>query len=426
MSTTTESRTSASFGAPSLVALATGGMVGGGIYVALGVVVEAAGQWAWLSFVISGIVAVTTAASYGELSNHFGAGGGSFAFLEEMDRRGAAGALGWVLLFAYTLTIALYAYAFGRYTAHAFDLGSPAPRLLSAVVLVGLVGLNLLGAGKLKVVEIAIVGANLAVLVALAVVGVADWQPAELVASSGPKGPWSAWLGAAAIFVSYEGFQLLTYDYDEIDEPRRILTPGLVGSAIAVVGIYVAVALGATMIAGADVVVAQAEVALSVAAEQALGTVGLLAMTVAAMFATSAAINSTLFSSAQLARRISDDGELPAWLDHRNGADVPDRAVLVLGAGAGALALAGSLSSLVEAASLAFLAAFAVVNVLALREQVGRRWVAVTALVVGGAVGAVLVVRLALTRPIALGAMLVVFSLAGWARPRILDRVRTV
>ncbi|MEJ2541733.1 MAG: hypothetical protein P8188_17495 [Gemmatimonadota bacterium] len=43
-------------GAPSLVALATGGMVEGGIYVALGVVVESAGRWSWLAFTVGGVI----------------------------------------------------------------------------------------------------------------------------------------------------------------------------------------------------------------------------------------------------------------------------------------------------------------------------------------------------------------------------------
>lgn len=59
-------------------ALAAGGMVGGGIYIALGVVIEAAGQWAWASFVIAGIAALITAYNYAQLSNHYGKSGGAF------------------------------------------------------------------------------------------------------------------------------------------------------------------------------------------------------------------------------------------------------------------------------------------------------------------------------------------------------------
>lgn len=412
-------------GTPSLVALATGGMVGGGIYVALGVVVESAGRWAWLSFVLAGLVAVATAHVYGRLSVHFSTGGGSFGFLEHLDRRGAAGSLSWVMLGAYALTIALYATAFGQYTAHALGWSSPAPRVVAVVVLAALVGLNLLGVAKLKMVEIAIVAANLLALAVLAAVGLAGWDPGSLVPPTGPLPATAAATGAAVIFVSYEGFQLLTYDYDEVTDPERILTPALTWSAVAVVAIYVAVAVGATMAAGADEVVAQPGVALAVAARSALGTPGLVGLTMAAAFATSAAINSTLFSSANLARRVSDDGELPAWLDHRNGHDVPDRAVVVLGITAGLLVLVGSLAALVEASSLAFLAAFAVVHGIAWRERVVARWTSLAGIVPGLVVGVVLVVRLATTRAAALVAILGLFAVGLWVRPLVLRHAAT-
>ena len=52
-------------------ALAVGGMVGGGIYTVLGVIVAISAQWTWLSFLITGIIALTSAYSYVFLSNKF-------------------------------------------------------------------------------------------------------------------------------------------------------------------------------------------------------------------------------------------------------------------------------------------------------------------------------------------------------------------
>jgi hypothetical protein len=406
-------------------AMVVGGMVGGGIYVALGVVIEAAGKWAWLSFVIAGVVAVSTAHSYADLSNHFEVGGGAFEFLEKMDRGGAAGSLSWVLLGAYTLTIALYAFAFGQYVAYAFGAGDIVVRILSLVVIASITGLNLWGSGKLASVEIAIVSTNVAVLVLLGVAGLFEWSPSQLTPSSGPKEVWAAGVGAAAIFVSYEGFQLLTYEYESLDRPKLTLKPVLVWSSLAVVAIYVLVAVGATMILGADTAVEQKTVALSVAASKVLGQAGLILMTVAAAFATSAAINSTLFSTAMLARRVAGEGELPSWLDRQNASDIPYRAVIVIAALAVILSMTGSLSSLVEAASLGFLAAFGAVNVIALTERVGARWVPASGLAVGSIVGAILVYRLATTKPIALAIMLGFIVLSFVGRPFLLRHSTT-
>ena len=404
-------------------ALVVGGMVGGGIYVALGVVVEAAGRWAWLSFAIAGVIAVTTAHSYGSLSNHFESSGGAFDFLMKMDRRGAAGSLSWTMIVAYTLTLGLYAFAFGEYVAHAVGVGPLATRVISVLAISLLTGLILLGVDNLKRVEIFIVSANLVVLVILGVVGVSDWSPGSLSPSGDALALWRAGIGAAAIFVSYEGFQLLTYDYGEIDDPKRTLTPTLTWGSFAVVGIYILVALGATMLVGADAVLENETVVLAVAAEQFLGLGGLIAMTVAAAFATSAAINSTLFSTAQLATRIADDGELPAWFDSRNDSGIPARAVIVIAAIAALLSVVGSLTGLVEAASLVFLVAFGAVNIIALRNEAGSSLVASVALAVGGVVGLFLIYRLATTKPIPLGVIVALMLASYFLRPWILRRV---
>ena len=86
-----------------------------------------------------------------------------------------------------------------------------------------------------------------------------------------------------------------------------------------------------------------------------LGTVGLVIVTIAAAFSTGSAINATLFATARLANKVAEDGELPAAMDHKNAAGIPDRAVIVLGGAAAVLAAVGTLTTLVEAASLTFL-----------------------------------------------------------------------
>lgn len=405
--------------------LAAGGMVGGGIYIALGVVISVAAQWAWLSFVIAGFVAVVSAYSYAALSNKFRKSGGAFEFLAEMDRKGLAGSLSWLLIIGYTLTIAVYAYAFGHYVAYALGGGAMAIRALAIVAGVGLIGLNLLGLGKMTSVEVVIVAGNLLIICILAAIGLSHWSPIELSAGIEPRPPYAALIGAAAIFVSYEGFQLLTYEYEEVKRPEKIFTPVLVSAAMVVVGVYVAVALGATMIAGSLTIIESKQVALSVAAQMALGKPGLVVLTIAAGFATAAAINSTLFSSAKLVRRIARDGELPKWFDSTNRFDVPGRPIVIIGAVATFLAVVGSLSSLVEAASLVFLATFGVVNAIYLREFEAFRWIVYAALAVGLVIGLVLIARLLVTATLPLAILLALAGAVFLLRPMLLKRFAT-
>ncbi|MFT5756979.1 MAG: hypothetical protein ACI9LM_001704 [Alteromonadaceae bacterium] len=50
----------------------------------------------------------------------------------------------------------------------------------------------------------------------------------------------------------------------------------------------------------------------------ALGTVGLIIVTIAAAFSTGSAINATLFATARLTHYVAEKGEFPAALVHKN------------------------------------------------------------------------------------------------------------
>lgn len=403
-------------------ALAAGGMVGGGIYTVLGVVIAVSAQWSWLAFVLIGCIALPSAYSYVFLTNKFKEEGGAFAFLEKVNDKTMAGNLSWLLIMGYVLTISVYAYAFGHYVSFAFHGNPLVTRLLGAGVIIALVILNLAGVGKLSKVEIAIVSVNLLVLLAIGIYGVTQWDPDQLVAGIEPRPIWSIFIGGASIFMAYEGFQLLSYEYSKIKNPSKNFMPTLLSAVIFVIIVYVLVALGATMLGGASALVSFKQIALSVAAKKAWGGTGLVVMTVAAAFATAAAINSTLFSTANLSKRIANNGELPNWFDHTNGNEVPDRSIVVLGALSGILAVIGSLSSLVEAASLVFLFTFGVVNWLAYRESNKWKWFPLMGVILAALVGTALVFRLAISKPVALGVLVLLIILIVLGRPLLLSQ----
>ncbi len=402
-----ESGDKGSLGPVKVWALSAGGMVGGGIYIALGVVISLSVQWAWLSFLISGLVAAVTAYSYAKLSSKYKKSGGAFEFLEEIGKKGIAGGLSWLLILGYILTIALYIYAFGHYVAFAFNAGDLTIRILAISIGVGLVGLNLLGLGKMTSVEVVIVSTNLLVLLALAVYGLFHWNTLQLSTGMEPRSGWSSLVGAASIFVSYEGFQLLTYEYGKIKNADKTFTPILTSAAIFVVFTYILVALGAPMLAGALKIVEYKQVALSVAANHAWGFTGLVLLTIAAGFATAAAINSTLFSTGELIYRVAKDDELPRWFQHRNGSDVPARGIVAVGIIATLIAITGGLSSIVEAASLVFLSTFFVVNLIAARKTNINKALIYCTQGLLLTIGSVLIVRLALIHTIPLTVLVV-------------------
>ena len=265
--------------------------------------------------------------------------------------------------------------------------------------------------------EIAIVTLNLVALIGLAVLGFMHWDKLQLISGLEPRPIWSAPIGAASIFMAYEGFQLLTYEYDEIKKPKKILKPTIMFAVGFVILIYAAVAIGAVMLAGGLAIIAQKQVSLSMAAREAIGTPGLIIMTVAAVFATAAAINSTLFSSSNLSKRVADDKELPGIFQKTRN-NVPYAAVILLGVLSTILAVIGKLSSLVEAASLIFLITFGTVNIIALNYvQKKWKWFAWLGIIMTGIVLIVLIARLVTVAPVQLGILIFLALLIIIGRP---------
>lgn len=354
--------------------MAVGGMVGGGIFSVLGVIIGRAAQWAWLSFVIAGLIALISAHSYSRLVIKYKEGGGAFTFLREVNHKGLASSLSWVLILGYTLTVSVYAFTFGHYVAHVLDFGAWLPRVLAFSVIAILALVNLKGVGDSSRVEIITVWGKLFVLLGLSVFGLMEWNPEQLTASVEPK-PWHlSIIGAATIFMAYEGFQLVSYDYEDLESPDKTLPWATISGVIAVIAIYVLVALGSTMLVGAKTLVKQEEVALSIAGKEALGTTGLILVTIAAAFSTGSAINATLFSTGRLMEDVAEKRNLPQIFRKENKSSIPYYAILVMAAMAAALAVIGSLGTLVDAASLIFLVTFGAVNYIAYREKVKLRW----------------------------------------------------
>lgn len=400
--------------------MAVGGMVGGGIFSVLGVVIEHSAQWAWFSFLLAGIIAFISAHSYSQLSLKYKQSGGAFTFLNEINHEGLAGSLSWVLILGYVLTLSVYAFTFGHYVAHVFDVGGWLPRVLAFLVIGSLTYVNLRGVGSSSRVEIITVWGKLMILLGVSLFGLLDWSPEKLTEGIASKPFYASIVGAATIFMAYEGFQLLSYDYEDISHARTTLPKATLWAVVSVIGVYIIVAFGATMVVGAGSLVEKAEVALAVAGQKALGKPGLYLVTIAAAFSTGSAINATLFSTGRLMEKVSKKKDLPDIFTKENKANVPSYAIITIGSLGIVLAVIGSLGALVDAASLIFLITFGTVNLIAFRERITWRWLSLI-----GAVGCLAAIILSVreqisSQPLPLAIIIILILGALIGRPYIL------
>lgn len=406
--------------------MAVGGMVGGGIFSVLGIVIAIAGSWAWAAFVLAGVIALLAALNYVALTTRWHQGAGSYGYLRRLHHQRAAGMLAWVLVVGYVLTVSVYAFTFGHYLSTVLGLGTGLwPRVFGVSIVAVLVLVNLRGVGDSQKLEEITVWGKLAILLGLGAIGLWRFEPANLFEGvPGGGGLVGVLIGTASVFMAYEGFQLLTYDYDEIEDADRTLPRAVPPAIISVTVTYVVVCLGAASLVGAGALTEQKEVALAAAGQAAFGTAGLVIVTIGAVFSTGSAINATLFATARLTRDVAVAGDYPAWVGRTNERGVPDRAVIVLGVVAAVLAAFGGLTTLVEAASLVFLLTFSVVGGIAWRQGIGHRPVAVAGCLMAGVAALVLTGRLALESPWALAALVALVAVTMIAQPRIARRER--
>lgn len=342
--------------------MAIGGMIGGGIFSVLGVTIQLAGHLASLCFVLAGVVALVTAQAYAGLTRRAGTSGGPFAYLRDAGHPQLAALTSWFLVLGYALALAVYAFTFGHYVASVIGAGPVVARAAALVVLAAFWRINVRGVGASSLTEDVVVATKLVVLMGIAGIGLLAWSSQRLTPAAN-LGYAGVFVGAASIFVAYEGFELLSYDYDDIDDADRTLPRALYLSVVAVVGIYVLVTVGSQMLVADRVIVADREVAFAVVGQRALGGVGRWVATAAAVLATSSAINATLFSTGRLVCDLSGAGELPAALG-RKVRGLPVTAMAALAVLGGGFAMLPGIAELLAFGSMTFLGVFGLINYL--------------------------------------------------------------
>lgn len=346
-------------------AMAVGGMIGGGIFSVLGVTVSLAGHLAAGCFILGGVIAMMTAHSFAVLSLQAGTSGGLFAYLRNAGFPRLGAFASWLLIFGYIVALAVYAYTFGHYAAHILDLPILFARLFSLFILAVFLFVNLRGVAASALTEDVVVLVKVLVLALIAGIGMIHFAPHRL-SPLADHGLTNLFIATTTIFVAYEGFELLSYDYDDIEKPRRNLPRALYLSVGLVALIYVIVTIGSQMLVSDHVIISQKEVAFATVGQSALGLFGKLIATLAALLATSSAINATLFATARQIHEIARADELPsAFAKSRHG--LPASALLMLAVFGGAFAMLPGIQQLLTFGSAVFLAVFAVTNALAYR-----------------------------------------------------------
>jgi len=230
-----------------LVFYGLGVIVGAGIYVATGAVIERAGQAAPFAFLLAGIAAGLTGLCYAELTGRVPEASGSVAFVRQgFGSQRLAQLAGAALTLAVAISSASIVHGAVQYVQVLLPLPTPwlAAALVAAFTAVALFGVReSVGlAALMSVIEIA-------GLLAATTVGLLT-APNHQIGALVPRG-LAAWgdtaAGAFIAFFAFLGFETLANLAEEVKQPQRTLPRGILGAIAASIVLYVGVATAAVL-----------------------------------------------------------------------------------------------------------------------------------------------------------------------------------
>jgi APA family basic amino acid/polyamine antiporter len=254
-----------SLGAPSLVALGIGAIIGAGLFSLTGI---AAGQYAGpavvISFAIAAVGCALTGLCYSELAAMIPSAGSAYAYAYAALGEFVAWIIGWDLILEYSVGAATVAVSWSTYLASLLHgWGIDVPHWLAAAPTDGGV-LNLPAAGIVALLSLVLVGGIgesatvntvivvVKVAVVLTVIGVgafyikgANFHP-FIPPNAGHFGEygWSGILrGAGVVFFAYLGFDAVSTTAGEAKNPQRTMPVGILGSLVICTVLYVAFAV---------------------------------------------------------------------------------------------------------------------------------------------------------------------------------------
>lgn len=293
--------------------MGVGAMVGAGIFALLGEASAIAGSAVYISFIIGGIIALSSAYSLGKLGAAFPSSGGIIEYLAQSYGIGFfTGSMSIMLYIAAIVSLSLIAKAFANYAvtflpADASHLWRP---LFSTAIVVLFVIVNLQGAKDVAAWERLIVALKFVVLSVFSVAGILFLNPALLSTAKYP--PNSQILFSLAVtFFAFEGFRVITNTAEDMPDPTGTLPKAMMAAVLFVMLLYVAIAFAVFGNLPVDKVIAAKDFALAQAALPVFGRIGFTAVTITALIATASAINANLYSATNVTYQLAKDGELP-------------------------------------------------------------------------------------------------------------------
>ncbi len=316
--------------------IALGGVIGAGLFVGSGVVIQATGPAAVISFGLTGLLVVLVMRMLGEMAAAYPAVGGFYEYNRLALGELAGFMTGWMYWYFWIIVVALEAVAGARLLNFWFP--DIAPWMLTFGLMAIFTALNLLSVrswGETEYWFASIKVVAITLFLVIGVVVVAGFWPgvpggfANLTAHGGfmPNGVGPVLTGAVAATGFYFGSEIVTVAAAESAEPERAVaqaTQSVISRVLVfyIGSIFIVVTLVPWNSAGILTPYVSALTALHVGRAADI-------MNAVILTAVLSALNSGLFASSRMIMALARRGDAPRSIAGLNSRGVPGRAILV-------------------------------------------------------------------------------------------------
>jgi basic amino acid/polyamine antiporter, APA family len=378
-----------SFGLLDATMIVAGSMIGSGIFLVSADITRNVGSAGWLVliWIFTGLLTLTAALSYGELSGMFPHAGGQYVYLKEAFNRLTGFLFGWSFFTVIQAgSIAAVGVAFAKFSAYMFpvlsekniiaDLGFvsiSAAQLTAILLIVLLTFINTLGVKEGKLIQTGFTLAKIAALLALILFGCfaaeqriwdANWQTGFVMnklPEDGSLRHLSVYAGAGFAAVgaiagsmvgslfSSDSWNNVTFIAGEIKKPERNIGRSLFLGTLIVTVIYVAtnlVYLGVLSLR--EIAFAENDRVGVAAAVKIFGAKGTYIIAGLLMISTFGCNNGLILSGARVCYTMARDGVFFRQLGTLNKNAVPGKALWIQCVWASLLCLSGKYSQLLD------------------------------------------------------------------------------
>ncbi len=366
--------------------LVVGSMIGSGIFIVSADIARQVGSTAWLLIIwlLSGLITIIAAVSYGELSAMFPKAGGQYVYLKEAYNKLIAFLYGWSFFgVIQTGTIAAVGVAFSKFTAYLipavsdenilYEIGAfklNAAQLVSIATIILLTYINSRGVKNGKVLQTVLTIIKIASLIGLILFGLtlgakadiwnANWTDIWTTKSYNvASGSWLPISGTALIsgisaamvgsLFSSDAWNGVTFIAGEIKKPERNVGLSLFLGTFIVTIIYVlANVMYVAVIPLEEIATAKSDRVAVVAANYIFGNIGTLIIAIMIMISTFACNNGLIMAGARVYYTMAKDGLFFKKAAHLNEFSVPAWALWAQCIWASALCLTGKYGDLLD------------------------------------------------------------------------------